>query len=177
MRAVQGALIVASSIQIILGFSQMWAICSRYFFSSQIDFFTLLVKAIIPIKWLHCFLYFRFFSPLGMAPVIALVGFGLFDRGFPVVLLPFFLILNLLLSKWNKMKIYTSCDVTHILFTIDSLNFYQVGRCVEIGIPMLILFIAFSQVLLLFFLLTGPILKIWWVASIEGMIYKDNHKC
>uniref|UniRef100_A0A0R0IKM1 Nucleobase-ascorbate transporter 2 n=1 Tax=Glycine max TaxID=3847 RepID=A0A0R0IKM1_SOYBN len=74
MRAVQGALIVASSIQIILGFSQIWAICSR------------------------------FFSPLGMVPVIALVGFGLFDRGFLVV-----------------------------------------GTCVEIGIPMLILFIAFSQ--------------------------------
>ncbi|KAF4348615.1 hypothetical protein F8388_021022 [Cannabis sativa] len=55
MRAVQGALIVASSIQIILGYSQIWAICSR------------------------------FFSPLGMAPVIALTGFGLFDRGFPVV--------------------------------------------------------------------------------------------
>jgi len=30
MRAVQGAIIVASSVQIILGFSQMWAICSRY---------------------------------------------------------------------------------------------------------------------------------------------------
>lgn len=29
MRAVQGALIVASSIQIILGYSQLWAICSR----------------------------------------------------------------------------------------------------------------------------------------------------
>jgi len=28
---------------------------------------------------------FRFFSPLGMVPVIALVGFGLFDRGFLVV--------------------------------------------------------------------------------------------
>lgn len=28
---------------------------------------------------------FRFFSPLGMVPVISLVGFGLFDRGFPVV--------------------------------------------------------------------------------------------
>ncbi|KAJ6724885.1 XANTHINE-URACIL / VITAMIN C PERMEASE FAMILY MEMBER [Salix viminalis] len=54
MRAVQGALIVSSSIQIILGYSQLWAICSR------------------------------FFSPLGMVPVIALVGFGLFDRGFPV---------------------------------------------------------------------------------------------
>ena len=52
MRAVQGALIVASCIQIILGFSQIWAICSR------------------------------FFSRLGMVPVIALVGFELFDRGF-----------------------------------------------------------------------------------------------
>ncbi|RVW31914.1 Nucleobase-ascorbate transporter 2 [Vitis vinifera] len=56
MRAIQGALIVASSIQIILGYSQIWAICSR------------------------------FFSPLGMVPVISLVGFGLFDRGFPVYL-------------------------------------------------------------------------------------------
>lgn len=26
------------------------------------------------------------------------------------------------------------------------INYYQVGRCVEIGIPMLILFVAFSQV-------------------------------
>ncbi|KAJ4797905.1 Xanthine/uracil permease family protein [Rhynchospora pubera] len=61
MRAIQGALIVSSSIQIILGFSQLWGICSR------------------------------FFSPLGMVPVVALVGFGLFDRGFPVVpLLPLF---------------------------------------------------------------------------------------
>ncbi|XP_047947848.1 nucleobase-ascorbate transporter 2 [Salvia hispanica] len=76
MRTIQGALIVASSVQIILGYSQLWAICSR------------------------------FFSPLGMAPVISLVGFGLLDRGFPVV-----------------------------------------GRCVEIGIPMLVLFIAFSQYL------------------------------
>jgi len=29
MKAVQGAMIVASSIQIILGFSQLWGICSR----------------------------------------------------------------------------------------------------------------------------------------------------
>ncbi|MQL97900.1 hypothetical protein Taro_030592 [Colocasia esculenta] len=76
MRAIQGALIVASSIQIILGYSQLWGICSR------------------------------FFSPLGMVPVVALVGFGLFDRGFPVV-----------------------------------------GRCVEIGLPMLLLFVALSQYL------------------------------
>ncbi|CAL9160024.1 unnamed protein product [Musa hybrid cultivar] len=74
MRAIQGALIVSSSIQIILGYSQLWGIFSR------------------------------FFSPLGMVPVVSLVGFGLFDKGFPVV-----------------------------------------GRCVEIGVPMLILFIASSQ--------------------------------
>lgn len=76
MRAIQGALIISSSIQIIVGFSQLWGICSR------------------------------FFSPVGMVPVVAVVGFGLFDRGFPVV-----------------------------------------GRCVEIGVPMLILFIAASQYL------------------------------
>ncbi|GAB2234666.1 hypothetical protein Drorol1_Dr00003928 [Drosera rotundifolia] len=50
MKAVQGSMIVASSIQVILGYSQLWAICSR------------------------------FFSPQAMAPVIALAGFGLFDR-------------------------------------------------------------------------------------------------
>ncbi|XP_010252545.1 PREDICTED: nucleobase-ascorbate transporter 1 [Nelumbo nucifera] len=53
MRAIQGALIVASSIQIILGYSQIWGLFSR------------------------------FFSPLGMAPVVGLVGLGLFERGFP----------------------------------------------------------------------------------------------
>ncbi|XP_073004526.1 nucleobase-ascorbate transporter 1 [Typha latifolia] len=55
MRAIQGALIIASSLQIILGYSQLWGIFSR------------------------------FFSPLGMAPVIGLVGLGLFERGFPAV--------------------------------------------------------------------------------------------
>ncbi|KAK8611651.1 hypothetical protein V6N13_131697 [Hibiscus sabdariffa] len=55
MRATQGALIVASSIQIILGYSQVWGLFSR------------------------------FFSPLGMAPVVALVGLGLFQRGFPLL--------------------------------------------------------------------------------------------
>ncbi|PWZ27844.1 Nucleobase-ascorbate transporter 2 [Zea mays] len=76
MRAIQGALIISSCIQIILGFSQLWGVCSR------------------------------FFSPLGMVPVIALVGLGLFERGFPVI-----------------------------------------GTCVEIGVPMLVLFVALSQYL------------------------------
>ncbi|KAL4184980.1 hypothetical protein AMTRI_Chr10g228300 [Amborella trichopoda] len=76
MRAIQGALIVASSLQIIIGYSQLWGIFSR------------------------------FFSPLGMVPVVTLVGLGLFEQGFPAV-----------------------------------------GKCVEIGLPMLLLVVAFSQYL------------------------------
>ncbi|CAI0417510.1 unnamed protein product [Linum tenue] len=76
MRAIQGALIVASSIQIILGYSQVWGLFSR------------------------------FFSPLGMSPVVGLVGLGLFQHGFPAL-----------------------------------------GRCVEIGLPMLLLVIGLSQYL------------------------------
>jgi nucleobase transporter 1/2 len=55
MRAIQGSLIVAACIQIILGYSQLWGLFSRSF------------------------------SPLGIAPVVALVGFGLFQRGFPAL--------------------------------------------------------------------------------------------
>ena len=55
MRAIQGSMIVSSSVQIILGYSQLWGICTR------------------------------FFSPLGMVPVVSLVGFGLFERGFTLV--------------------------------------------------------------------------------------------
>ncbi|KAI7726826.1 hypothetical protein M8C21_006625, partial [Ambrosia artemisiifolia] len=55
MRAIQGALIVASSVQIVAGYSQLWGLFSR------------------------------FFSPLGMAPAVGLVGLGLFQRGFPIL--------------------------------------------------------------------------------------------
>ncbi|CAN6462524.1 unnamed protein product [Victoria cruziana] len=55
IRAVQGAMIIASSLQIILGFSQLWGILSQYF------------------------------SPLSMSPVICLLGLGLLDHAFPVV--------------------------------------------------------------------------------------------
>ncbi|GFP79594.1 nucleobase-ascorbate transporter 1 [Phtheirospermum japonicum] len=55
MKAIQGALLVASSVQIILGYSQVWGLFSR------------------------------FFSPLGMAPVVGLVGLGLFQLGFPAL--------------------------------------------------------------------------------------------
>ncbi|KAF6173232.1 hypothetical protein GIB67_026927 [Kingdonia uniflora] len=55
MRAIQGALITSSALQITLGYSQLWGLFSR------------------------------FFSPLGMAPVVGLVGLGLVQQGFPVV--------------------------------------------------------------------------------------------
>ncbi|EFJ08549.1 hypothetical protein SELMODRAFT_185282 [Selaginella moellendorffii] len=76
MRAIQGALTCASSIQIILGFSGLWGILLHYI------------------------------SPLSIAPVIALVGLGLFEYGFPAV-----------------------------------------AKCIEIGLPELLLLIVLSQFL------------------------------
>ncbi|WOK92987.1 nucleobase-ascorbate transporter 6-like [Canna indica] len=74
MRGTQGALIVASALQIILGFSGLWRIV------------------------------IRLLSPLSAAPLIALVGFGLYELGFP-----------------------------------------GVAKCIEIGLPVLIILIIFSQ--------------------------------
>ncbi|KVH98947.1 Xanthine/uracil/vitamin C permease, partial [Cynara cardunculus var. scolymus] len=53
MRAIQGALIVASTLQIVLGFSGLWRNVSR------------------------------FLSPLSAAPLVGLAGFGLYEFGFP----------------------------------------------------------------------------------------------
>lgn len=76
MRAIQGALIVASTIQIVLGFSGLWRNVTR------------------------------FMSPLSAVPLVSLVGFGLYEFGFP-----------------------------------------GVAKCVEIGLPQLIILIIFSQYL------------------------------
>ncbi|PIM99846.1 Xanthine/uracil transporter [Handroanthus impetiginosus] len=76
MRATQGALIVASSIQIILGFSGLWRNMAR------------------------------FLSPISVVPLIGLAGFGLYEYGFP-----------------------------------------GVARCVEVGLPELVLLVIFSQYL------------------------------
>ncbi|KAG4932707.1 hypothetical protein JHK87_046709 [Glycine soja] len=53
MRATQGALIVASTLQIVLGFSGLWRNVAR------------------------------FLSPLSAVPLVSLVGFGLYELGFP----------------------------------------------------------------------------------------------
>lgn len=76
MRAIQGALIVASTLQIVLGFSGLWRNVTR------------------------------FLSPLSAIPLVALVGFGLYALGFPVV-----------------------------------------AKCVEIGLPQLIIVVLVSQYL------------------------------
>lgn len=74
MRAIQGSLIVASFVNIVIGYSRLWGYYSRYF------------------------------SPVVIAPVVCVVGIGLFERGFP-----------------------------------------QLAKCVEIGLPMLILLVVVQQ--------------------------------
>ncbi|KAJ1439023.1 Xanthine/uracil/vitamin C permease [Sesbania bispinosa] len=74
MRSTQGALIVASTLQIVLGFSGLWRNVAR------------------------------FLSPLSAVPLVSLVGFGLYELGFP-----------------------------------------GVAKCVEIGLPELILLVFVSQ--------------------------------
>ncbi|KAL7091612.1 hypothetical protein ACP275_12G116400 [Erythranthe tilingii] len=76
MRGIQGAMIVASALQVVLGFSGFWRNVTR------------------------------FMSPLSTVPLVALTGFGLYELGFPLV-----------------------------------------TKCVEIGLPQLILLVIFSQYL------------------------------
>ncbi|XP_024031278.1 nucleobase-ascorbate transporter 6 [Morus notabilis] len=76
MRAIQGSLIIASTLQIVLGFSGLWRNVTR------------------------------FLSPLSAVPLVGLVGFGLYELGFP-----------------------------------------GVAKCVEIGLPQLILLVFVSQYL------------------------------
>lgn len=76
MRAIQGAMIVSSFVNIIIGYSKAWGN------------------------------YTRFFTPVVIIPVVCVVGLGLFNRGFP-----------------------------------------EVGKCVEIGLPMIILSVICQQYL------------------------------
>ncbi|KAG6401686.1 hypothetical protein SASPL_138550 [Salvia splendens] len=78
MRATQGALIVASTIQIVIGFSGLW-------------------RNVV-----------RFLSPISVVPLVALSGFGLYELGFP-----------------------------------------GVAKCIEIGLPELVLLVFCGQFLLL----------------------------
>ena len=79
MRAIQGALIALSSLQIALVYGQLRGIFSRYVTAlptlntSQV-FSCVLYEIFAMISHLNLLrLCFKFFSPLGMIPVIALV--------------------------------------------------------------------------------------------------------
>ncbi|KAG7650040.1 Nucleobase-ascorbate transporter 7 [Arabidopsis thaliana] len=74
MRGIQGALIVASILQIVVGFSGLW-------------------RNVV-----------RLLSPLSAVPLVALAGFGLYEHGFPLL-----------------------------------------AKCIEIGLPEIILLLIFSQ--------------------------------
>ncbi|ERN14427.1 hypothetical protein AMTRI_Chr13g91170 [Amborella trichopoda] len=117
MRAIQGALIVSSFLNIIIGYSQSWG------------------------------MYTRYFSPLAMIPAVCVVGLGRFERGFP-----------------------------------------QLAKCVEIGLPMLLLLIIIQQYLKHLHPRAYPILEkfalliciviVWSLAAIltAGGAYNNVHE-
>ncbi|WVZ93285.1 hypothetical protein U9M48_039280 [Paspalum notatum var. saurae] len=166
MRAIQGALIISSCIQIILGYSQLWGICSSLIIDWQVIFCSFIILALGPLIIHSGFsieevgITFRkrqyadtiingFFSPLGMVPVVALAGLGLFERGFPVV------------------KALTSA--------ISLLSHHHIGTCVEIGLPMLVLFVALSQYLKHVQLRHFPILERFSVLISIALVWVYAH--
>lgn len=88
MRAIQGALIISSFVNMIIGFSRAWG-----------DFT-------------------KFFSPVVVVSYVCVVGLGLFGRGFP-----------------------------------------ELGKCVEIGLPMLIFLVVFQQYMKRLHQRANPILE------------------
>ena len=90
---------------------------------------------------------FRYLSPLSAAPLVALVGFGLYELGFPSVRFD-----NCVCIK------YSFKDMAYA-WTINT----QVAKCVEIGLPELILLVIFAMVWLDFY--TGDCLLVLFVSS------------
>jgi hypothetical protein len=80
MRGTQGALMIASTIQMILGFSGLWRNVIR------LVWFVFLARSLIEKLSISQILFFRrLLSPLSAVPLISLVGFGLYELGFPGV--------------------------------------------------------------------------------------------
>ncbi|XP_021320069.1 nucleobase-ascorbate transporter 6 isoform X1 [Sorghum bicolor] len=112
MRGTQGALIIASTIQIILGFSGLW-------------------RNVV-----------KFLSPLSAVPLVSLAGFGLYELGFPGV--------SVILQLIRILMWLSHCSFIYILsLFLLTLRFIwlQVAKCVEIGLPEIILMLIFSQYL------------------------------
>ncbi|KAK9060266.1 hypothetical protein SSX86_020970 [Deinandra increscens subsp. villosa] len=84
MRGTQGALIVASTLQIVLGFSGLWRNITRLVMN-QVTNFILFEYSEFFTSMHFGFSNFRFMSPLSAVPLVALTGFGLYEFGFPLV--------------------------------------------------------------------------------------------
>jgi len=74
-----------------------------------------------------------------MVPVVALVGIGLFERGFPVVKDLTSTISLLSHHVVNTDNLLLSFRIIYLMS--------QIATCAEIGLPMLVLFVALSQYL------------------------------
>lgn len=80
-----------------------------------------------------------------MAPVIGLVGLGLFERGFPSVS-NIVKIFSIGFNSFTTRVQFRSFAFIHKLYEHICIVVLQLGNCVEIGIPMLLLVIGLSQV-------------------------------
>lgn len=102
-----------------------------------------------PLKscWLifpHPLYWFRFLSPLSAVPLVSLAGFGLYEFGFPgVSVFPLHL-------EWIVVKIFLGLLICYSFYQNRMLMLaldIQVAKCVEIGLPQLIILILVSQVM------------------------------
>jgi len=75
--------------------------------------------------------FFRLLSPLSAVPLVALAGFGLYEHGFPLVCYCF---------TWSLFQFY------NIFLNTELFCFWQLAKCIEIGLPEIILLLLFSQV-------------------------------
>lgn len=90
-------------------------------------------------------------SPLSAVPLVALVGFGLYELGFPGVRIFFHYFVqyckrnsseDLIVFFFFLRRQNLVCDVWKFLFSVT-----QVAKCIEIGLPQLIWLIILSQVM------------------------------
>lgn len=83
----------------------------------------------------------RFLSPLSAVPLISLAGFGLYELGFPGVSI----IINATNMVWLLLDSFIILACITGTLTTGFIRF-QVAKCVEIGLPEIILMLIFSQV-------------------------------
>ncbi|KAE9611391.1 putative xanthine/uracil/vitamin C permease [Lupinus albus] len=141
IRGIQGALIISACFQIIIGFFGFWRnatrnVCLVIFFGQYLIFTSNVVQIYCTCSKIEFFNFFflccyRFFTPLTLVPYVTFTGLGLYRLGFPMVnnstlLIQLFMIICLL-----------------TLYFVQTL--FQMAKCVEIGLPALIVMIFISQ--------------------------------